>query len=283
MAGWIKLHRQIVDSDIYVMPPLYLRVFERLLLEANHQDKTIPFKYSGDAVTTTKLIRRGERQTSIRQICEWVGWYENGVFRKPNPKTIKEILAWLEHNNMIEIYPRQSNKDGTHYRIVNYDLYQNTDEPEVTVQKQSGNNWETVTGAKQERLRMNKNDNYISSSQNAPTFAEDSPEFQLAIRLRERILANLPDARVPRPTPEGMSSWCKQMDYILRLDKRAPEDVARVIDWCQSDSFWRANIMSPKKLREKWETLVLQMERGRIYLASRKEQADDPYAVYNRF
>ncbi len=158
MAGWIKLHRKIIYSDIYAMPPLYLRVFERLLLEANHKDVEIPFKYSGEDITSKKLIKRGERQTSIRQICEWVGWYENGIWKNPNPKTIKEILDWLVANKMIEIYPRQSNKDGTHYKIVKYNDYQKQDDEEVTVKKQSSNNKETVTGSKQECIKNDKND-----------------------------------------------------------------------------------------------------------------------------
>lgn len=158
MDGWIKLHRQIVESDIYHMPPLYLRVFERLIIEANHQDKEIPFKYPGENVTTKKLIRRGERLTSIRQACEWVGWYEHGVFKKPNPRTIKNILDWLVANNMITIFPKTSNKEGTHYKIVNYDLYQDLDSEKVTISKQSVNNKTTVTTSKQECIRMNKNE-----------------------------------------------------------------------------------------------------------------------------
>lgn len=156
MAGWIKLHRSITDSDIYQMPPLYLRVFERLIIEANHQDNRIPFKFSGDKVTTSKLIKRGERQTSIRNISDWVGWYEYGIFKKPNTKTIKEILDWLEANNMIEIYPQNSNREGTHYKIVNYNDYQDKDEEKVTVNKQSVNSKETVTGSKQECYKNDK-------------------------------------------------------------------------------------------------------------------------------
>lgn len=164
MAGWIKLHRTIKDSDIYVMPPLYLRVFERLLIEANHQDNEIPFKYFGTDITTKKLIKRGERLTSIRTICEWIGWYENGIFKKPNPKTVKEILDWLVANGMITIYENQSNRDGTHYNIVNYNDYQSKEDEEVTVSKQSVNSKETVTGSKQECIKNVKNDKelYIS-------------------------------------------------------------------------------------------------------------------------
>ncbi len=161
MSGWIKLHRRITESDIYSMPPLYLRVFERLLIEANHCDCEIPFKYPGEKITTKKLVRRGERHTSIRQICEWVGWFEWGVFRVPSPKTIKVILDWLEGNGMIKIYPRKSNREGTHYKVLNYSTYQAPKEEKVTVGKQSGNNEETVTTSKQECTRMIKNDKEV--------------------------------------------------------------------------------------------------------------------------
>lgn len=155
--GWIKIHRRIIDSDIYQLSPLYLRVFERLIIEANHHDKEIPFKYCGSETVSKKLIKRGERQTSIRQICEWVGWYEYGLFKRPNPKTIKEILDWLVANGMIQIIPSpsESNREGTHYRVMNYSDYQAKDDEEVTMKKQSSNNEETVEGPKQE---LDKND-----------------------------------------------------------------------------------------------------------------------------
>jgi len=140
VKGFIKLHRNIVNSDIYQMPPLYLRVFERLLLEANHDDASIPYKEKGASVIGKKLIKRGERLTSIRQIAEWVGWYDRGIFKVPNPKTIAIILDWLIANNMIQIY-NQGNSQETHYNIVNYCVYQdkvnNESNAQVTVKKQS--------------------------------------------------------------------------------------------------------------------------------------------------
>ena len=120
VSGWIKLHRRIVDSDIYMMPPLYLRVFERLILEANHQDNEIPYRERGSKVVGKKLIKRGERLTSVRDICRWVAWYERGRLKEPNPKTVQNILDWLEENNMIEIYGKKGNRKETHYKIVNY-------------------------------------------------------------------------------------------------------------------------------------------------------------------
>lgn len=155
LSGWIKLHRQITESDVYQMPPLYLRVFERLIIEANHQDNEIPYKKHSQDIACKKLIKRGERLTSIRQICQWVGWYERGIFKMPNPKTIKTILDWLQQNDMIQIYNNEGNRKETHYRIVNYDIYQSDDNTKVTEKKQSGNSKETE---KKQSLDTNKND-----------------------------------------------------------------------------------------------------------------------------
>ena len=155
MDGWVKLHRKIIVSDIYQMPPLYLRVFLRLLIEANHQDNEIPYREKGQSVVGKKLIKRGERLTSVRDICKWVAWYERGCLKEPNPKTIQNILDWLEENNMIEIYGVKGNRKETHYIIVNYDLYQDKDSDKVTEKKQLGNSLETE---KQQSLDTNKNE-----------------------------------------------------------------------------------------------------------------------------
>jgi hypothetical protein len=106
-----------------------------------------------------------------------------------------------------------------------------------------------------------KPDNKRERKTKVKFFTEDSVEYRLAFLLRSEILKNLPDARVPQNTPEGLSNWCIEIGRMIRLDKRKPEEIAFLIRWAQSDSFWRANILSPKKLRDKWETVKLQAQR----------------------
>ena len=182
MSGWIKLHRQIVNSDIYHMPPLYLRVFERLILEANYQDTEIPYRERGSDVIGKRLIRRGERLTSIRQICEWVGWYERGVFKRPNPKTIISILRWLESNSMIEIYGSEGNRTETHYRIANYGVYQdvNNDTPEidsakVTVEKHFDPFKVTVDGTSIRKIRSTEEVQEVEEGRGMENHPSPSP------------------------------------------------------------------------------------------------------------
>lgn len=148
VQGFIYLHRSIINSDIYQMPPLYLRVFERLILEANHKDVFIPYKEKSTDPISKKLIKRGERLTTIRDIAEWVSWYERGKLKIPNPKTIISILDWLKKNDMIKTYDL-GNKKGTHYSIVNYDTYQTKDSDKSNKKE---------TDSKQS-LALNNNDN----------------------------------------------------------------------------------------------------------------------------
>ena len=53
--------------------------------------------------------------------------------------------------------------------------------------------------------------------------------------------------------------WKKDFDLMIRRDKIDAADIAEVIDWCQNDSFWRSNILSGKKVREKYQQLAMIM------------------------
>ena len=58
--------------------------------------------------------------------------------------------------------------------------------------------------------------------------------------------------------PTVTQEWVSAEDRMLRLDKRDPEEAARLIRWCQASDFWRPNILSMPKFREKYDTLRLQ-------------------------
>ena len=47
---------------------------------------------------------------------------------------------------------------------------------------------------------------------------------------------------------------------MIRRDKLLADDIAEVVMWCQSDNFWKSNILSGKKLREKYQQLRMKMK-----------------------
>jgi len=93
---------------------------------------------------------------------------------------------------------------------------------------------------------------------------EDSIEFQLAYYLLEGILRNKPDFKTP-----NLQSWARQIDLMMRLDKRRPEQIKKIIEWCQADNVpdpktnfcWANNILSTKKLREHFDQLEMKMKK----------------------
>ena len=64
-------------------------------------------------------------------------------------------------------------------------------------------------------------------------------------------------------TPRVTAAWRKQARLMIDRDGRTVDEITRVIDWVEADDFWRANILSIPKLRQKFDTLRLQSQRPR--------------------
>jgi hypothetical protein len=62
--------------------------------------------------------------------------------------------------------------------------------------------------------------------------------------------------------------WRTEARLLLDKDERDRQEIRAVIDWCTQDAFWKANILSVPKLREKYHQLRLAMERARPHALS---------------
>lgn len=80
---------------------------------------------------------------------------------------------------------------------------------------------------------------------------------QVCRHLADRIEAN----GSKRPTVT--KTWRDAARRLLDKDGRSVEQVMRAIDWCQDHDFWKANVMSMPKLREQYDRLRLEAQRGR--------------------
>lgn len=83
-------------------------------------------------------------------------------------------------------------------------------------------------------------------------YSEDSKEYKLSILLRDLILRRDENSRCKSA---DMQKWSKDIDLLHRKDNRSYEDIEKIIRWCQQDNFWKANILSTHKLREKFDSL----------------------------
>ena len=89
-------------------------------------------------------------------------------------------------------------------------------------------------------------------------FETDSDPYLLAKFLEKCIAENNP--KFPQNESQRQR-WAKDFDLMIRRDKIDADDIAAVIEWSQNDNFWRSNILSGKKVREKYQQLVMKMKR----------------------
>jgi hypothetical protein len=99
----------------------------------------------------------------------------------------------------------------------------------------------------------------IMSATAAPP-PDDAPALRADVEgickhLADRIEAN----GSKRPTTTAQ--WRTSARLMLDKDGRSEQDVHAAIDWCQNNEFWRSNVMSLPKLREKFDTMRLQASR----------------------
>src|SRR5699024_10919340 len=104
------------------------------------------------------------------------------------------------------------------------------------------------------------NKNCDAGAKNKKIFETDSDPYQLADFLEREIAKNNP--KFPC-SEQQRQRWAKDFDLMIRKDKIEADDTAAVIEWCQKDKFWCSNILSGKKLREKYQQLRMRMVRGR--------------------
>jgi hypothetical protein len=86
-------------------------------------------------------------------------------------------------------------------------------------------------------------------------YDEGSIPYQLALRLFKNILNNNPDYKEP-----NLQNWANDVRLMMKQDKRTEEQISYLMDWVQNDSFWKTNILSVSKLREKFDQLVMKVK-----------------------
>lgn len=87
---------------------------------------------------------------------------------------------------------------------------------------------------------------------------------ELAINVKNQYKRN--GAKVPSnflATERNKAAWISDMERIIRIDKRSPKEIFDLMKWIDADNFWSVNILSPSKLREKYDNLILRSKAGK--------------------
>ncbi|NBM12325.1 replication protein 15, partial [Proteus sp. G2670] len=83
----------------------------------------------------------------------------------------------------------------------------------------------------------------------------NADDLKAAQWIYSQVLIVSPSTKEP-----NWSTWANDIRLMRQLDGHAHQDICRMFKWANRDSFWCSNVLSPAKLREKWETLTIQSQ-----------------------
>jgi len=82
---------------------------------------------------------------------------------------------------------------------------------------------------------------------------------QLLIDLMQK---NNPESTIIKKlTPDRQKRWIDECRLLRESDGKTERDIELIIRFSQSDQFWKVNILSMSKLREKWDQLWLKAQK----------------------
>lgn len=88
------------------------------------------------------------------------------------------------------------------------------------------------------------------------TYVPTADASELVEDLLKTLKKSKPDAKLPT----DFSQWSQEIDRMLSIDNRTPNQIRKVLSWLPTNDFWKTNILSAGKLREKFDQLELKMQ-----------------------
>ena len=67
-----------------------------------------------------------------------------------------------------------------------------------------------------------------------------------------------------------IESWANDIRLMRERDNRTHKDICELFKWANQDKFWSVNILSPSKLRDKWDQLSMKRDAAKT-MPTRKE------------
>jgi len=133
---------------------------------------------------------------------------------------------------------------------------------------------DTIT--KDNYLYLNK----VAITKNGDTFGAEA--LRLAELLYSEIITQNSKSRLAAQNTTArektVTGWAKDIEKLIGIDQQEPSTVEEVIFFATHDDFWGANILSGKKLREKWDTLTMKMKQKGHKYGNTKPSEIDPFS-----
>lgn len=131
-----------------------------------------------------------------------------------------------------------------------------------------------TSGGSGSRLPTNQENSSTKSSRKSPgrnlNDGRDDAR-RLCDHLAERVADN------GNLRPAITQDWLTEARLLMDKDGRTEVQIHKAIDWCQTNTFWRKNVMSMPTLRDKYDRLRMEAEDERHAAANGGNSRHQPY------
>jgi len=163
--------------------------------------------------------------------------------------TVRDYINLLKQDNAIRI--KSTNKFSI-ITIVNWEVHQHEDDDD-----RQQNDSKMTTERQQNDTNKNVK-NVKNVKNNSRKYIYDDTHYNLAEHFYKRILENNHEHKEP-----NLEKWASDIRLMMERDNRNEEQIKYLIDWVQNDDFEMANVLSPSKLRKRFDQLVIKIKQQR--------------------
>ncbi|MGJ7182689.1 hypothetical protein ABM049_18895 [Morganella morganii] len=248
-----------MDSRLY-RDSQAVHLWLHLILKANHTDEEV------NTDIGMMIVRRGQMITGRPTLVSETFIPDNKV---------KSLLRTFESKGMINI--ESKGRKFSLISIVKYDDFQSQNCPTDVQQMSNANTSKNaplsdVCPTDVQRLSINNN-NILNTNvfNDRPRISKSSPrkakpeaavsspkgdkwgtadDLKAAQWIFQLITRISPSAKTP-----NWPGWANDVRLMREQDSRTHSDICQMFQFANWDSFWKSNILSPAKLREKWTQL----------------------------
>ncbi|MEM8119479.1 hypothetical protein Q4R94_18525 [Morganella morganii] len=248
-----------MDSRLY-RDSQAVHLWLHLILKANHTDEEV------NTDIGMMIVRRGQMITGRPTLVSETFIPDNKV---------KSLLRTFESKGMINI--ESKGRKFSLISIVKYDDFQSQNCPTDVQRMSNANTSENaplsdVCPTDVQRLSIHNN-NILNTNvfNDRPRISKSSPrkakpeaavsspkgdkwgtadDLKAAQWIFQLITRISPSAKTP-----NWSGWANDVRLMREQDNRTHSNICQMFKFANQDNFWKSNILSPAKLREKWTQL----------------------------
>lgn len=181
-------------------------------------------------------------------------WVKSTVFPGDEELTVSEVAGWLEELDASGLVWCYENDGQQFIWLPNWDRHQSIDK---RYKKES--KYPRAPEERPTRTRRAPDEDSTQEWSGEEGIGEEGtreivpiPDAVLSVILADLIEENGANR------PKVSRKWADAERLMLDRDHRDPVEAERLIRWSQASEFWRANILSMPKFREKYDQLLLQ-------------------------